>query len=68
MTKENFIKELNEKYNGKYECRISEDKKTIRPTDMIPVICPKHGLFLETAYNLLNDMACFECFKEEKWS
>lgn len=64
MTREEFLTKFNEKYTGKYECRISEDKKEIKPSDKIPVICSKHGLFMETAYDLLEGFGCFKCFTE----
>ena len=65
MTREEFLNRFNEKYAGKYECRISEGKKEIKPTDKISVMCQKHGLFWETAYDLLEGFGCFECFTEE---
>lgn len=67
MTKDEFINAFNEKYKGKYECRLSESVTEISPIDNIMVMCPKHGLFIENAYTLLTDMACFKCFTEEKW-
>ena len=66
INKKDFIELFNKKYNGAYECRINDDKNTISPTDKICVICPKHGLFIETAYDLLNGVKCFKCFEEER--
>ena len=65
MTRQEFLNKFNEKYAGKYECRISEEKKEVKPTDRVPVMCPKHGLFWESAYDLLEGFGCFGCFSEE---
>lgn len=65
MTREEFLTAVNGKYKGLYEYKIPDDKKIITPNDQITVICPKHGLFLETAYVLLNGMGCFKCYSED---
>lgn len=66
IRKDEFIRLFNEKYNGLYECRIGDYKKTVSPSDMIYVMCQKHGLFIESAYDLLSGMGCFRCFDEER--
>jgi len=66
MTREIFIKKFNEVYASKYECKIPEGVTEIKPGDNVQVMCQKHGLFWETAYDLLNDAGCFKCFTENK--
>ena len=67
MTRDEFLSRFDEKYAGKYECKISGEKKEISPTDKVQVICPKHGVFWETAYDVLEGFGCFGCFSED-WS
>ena len=66
IEKDKFIRLFNEKYNGLYECRIGDYKKTVSPSDMIYVMCQKHGLFIESAYDLLQGIGCFKCFEEKR--
>lgn len=67
IKREEFLKQINEKYGEKYECKIPEWKKEINPSDMVNVTCQRHGSFIASAYDLINGIGCFGCFKEDKW-
>ena len=67
IKRQEFINLINEKYNGLYECQINKDKEYVKPSDNIYVVCQKHGLFVSTAYSLLNGEGCFDCFIENRW-
>lgn len=66
MEKEEYIRLINERYNGRLECEFSSDRKTVNFTDNVRVMCQKHGFFMTNAYELLNGVGCFDCFIEER--
>lgn len=68
MTREEFIKEAEEKYGHQYDFSYVTEQGVQHNTN-VPIRCSKHGLFYATPYMLLHGMfGCFECYKEKWWN
>lgn len=67
MTREDFIKEVKNKYGDRYDCSLVTEEG-IKNNTNVPIRCSRHGMFWITPYQLLNGMvACFDCYREDNW-
>jgi G:T-mismatch repair DNA endonuclease (very short patch repair protein) len=58
LSREEFIKRSNEKHNNFYEYTNVE---YVNADIKVEIICPKHGIFLQTPHNHMNGVSCKRC-------
>ena len=64
MTREEFIKAVNERYGDLYDCSALTDGD-LKNQANVQFRCTKHGVFYTTPYQLLHGLfGCYECFRE----
>lgn len=61
-TKEQFIEKANIIHNFKYDYSLVE---YVNNRSVLKIICPKHGLFYQKAYNHLSKCGCTKCSYEK---